>query len=425
MYSYIIEGGHPLSGGIAVQGSKNAILPMIAAAVVNPGVTVIKNSPDISDVRNMLCILEKTGCKTSFADNTIMIDSTGISNNVLSGNEINSVRASVLFSGAMLARYGQVAIDYPGGCRIGSRPIDYHIAAFEKLGVKVSEDGDRICCECRSGQMKGSLIRFPFPSVGATENAVLAALGANGATVIYNAAREPEIYAFCEMLISMGAEVSGHGTSVITVTGTGKLHDTEYTAPSDRIAAGTYACAAAATGGEAGIIMKGVKSVADICAGIREVLETAGCRVIVSGECIEVSAPHGIKPVPYIKTGPYPEFPTDMQSQIMTVMCMATGTSIIEENIFENRFRTVSELKKMGADIQVIGQRAYINGTGRLTGAEVETKELRGGASLIIAGLAAEGVTKVSDEGYINRGYEDIAGNILSLGGRIRIEEDK
>lgn len=415
MHIYKIQGGNRLSGELNIQGSKNAVIPLLAAALLNKEITILDNCPQISDVYQMTDILAHLGCKVYQEKNTLIIDASEVNVNVIPGHYAKSVRGSILFMGALLARCGYVVMDFPGGCHIGKRPVDYHIDAFRKMGADISVEENRITCKSRG--LKGCIIELSFPSVGATENVILAGACAEGTTIIKNAAKEPEITELCRMLSNMGVIIHGAGTEEIAVTG--KVHHKEirYDVMSDRIVAGTYICAAAATGGDICCIVNRN----DTMTGLVDICRDMGFCMDLGNDYVRVKADGRIKSVPYVKTEPYPGFPTDMQSQLMSVLSVADGNSIIEESIFENRFHIVDELLKMGADIYTEDGIAYIKGVDKLSGAELYAKDLRGGAALILAGLLADGMTVVSDPGYISRGYENITENITMLGGNIHL----
>lgn len=415
MHIYNIQGGRRLSGELYVQGSKNAVIPLIAAALLNKGITILDNCPQISDVYQMTDVLVHLGCTVHKEKSTLIIDASQMHSNIISGNYAKSVRGSILFMGALLARCGYAVMDFPGGCHIGERPVDYHIDAFRKMGADISVEENRITCKSR--KLKGCIIELPFPSVGATENVILAGAAAYGTTVIKNAAKEPEITELCHMLSRMGVVIHGAGTEKITITGKIKHREIRYDVMSDRIVAGTYICAAAATGGDICCIVNRN----DTMTGLINVCRNMGFGMDCGNDYIRVKSDGRIKAVPYVKTEPYPGFPTDMQSQLMSVLSVADGNSIIEESIFENRFHIVDELLKMGADIHTEGSTAHIKGVAFLSGAELCAKDLRGGAALILAGLLADGTTVVYDPGYISRGYENITENINMLGGNIHL----
>lgn len=409
-----IEGGRRLNGEIALQGSKNAVLPMMAASILCDGVTVLHGCPLIEDVVSMIELLKGLGCLVRREGHTLTIDASGVQKYILQEKEVKNVRASVLFLGSLLARQGIVEINYPGGCSIGKRPIDFHLEAFRKMGTELKEEGDKICCTAK--KLQGQKIRFAFPSVGATENVILAAVLADGITWIGNAAREPEVVELCRFLRSMGAIIEGEGSEHIFIQGVSRLYPTEYTVECDRIVLATYGLLVAGTGGCL-TMHTGEKKTPENW----QILSRTGCQVKVAEGIISIKQKKRPKPIYYIKTRPYPGFPTDVQSLLLPVLSKAEGESIVEEGIFENRFRTVSQLKKMGADIELIGNRAYINGLKNLYGACMQAEDLRGGASLCMAGLMAEGRSRVEKAGYIARGYEDFCGNLKRIGAKVKI----
>lgn len=416
MDTYKITGGKKISGSVDIHGSKNAVLPLMAASFLVKGVTLLHNCPDISDVYYMASVLEHLGCKIEYSGRTVSIDASDVSFLPIPTEMIKGVRASILFMGALLARNHYVEIDYPGGCMIGSRPVDYHIQVLRKLGADFEETEDRICCSCK--ELTGTDIRLKFPSVGATENALLAAACAKGTTIIYNAAREPEIVELCKLLSKMGVITEGAGTSKICVVGCSQLKEAEHVVSCDRIVAGTYLCAGAISHGSVCCKMNNPQ---DLC-GLTRYFRKMGCKVRGGNDYYEICSGSKIKAIDYIETKPYPGFPTDMQSQFMSVLSKADGKSMIVENVFESRFHTVPELVKMGADIKINDYRACICGKNAIKGTTVVSRDLRGAAALIIAGLGAEGETTVKDNGYIKRGYERIAEDINSLGGRINCD---
>ena len=414
MSSINITGGNPLLGEVEIQGSKNAALPILAAAILNQGVTRLEGCPKISDVLHMSEILEELGCVVTWEKRTLIVDATTLSKHAVVGEVAKKTRASVLFLGALLGREKTAIVSYPGGCSIGERPIDLHLKALKKLGVSVKEDLDLLYCNV--SQMVGDKIHFSFPSVGATENIILASVLAEGETNVYNAAREPEIVAVCEFVVSAGAKRSGIGTSHIKIQGVSELKEVTYKIPPDRIVAGTYLTTVAGTGGAA--VLHGVRE-KEIRAVVK-MLRKTGCSVEFSGEHCLIRRDKRLRSVSKIETKPFPGFPTDMQSQFMTILSTAMGESKIVENIFEARFLVADELMKMGANIEVRpNNTAIVYGVKQLHGAEVVGKDLRGAAALIIAGLMAEGVTTVSGMEYAMRGYEDICSDLISLGANV------
>lgn len=413
MERFVIDGDVRLSGTLKVHGSKNAVLPMLAAAVLNKGISVIENVPLISDVLNMIEILKNIGCKCSFDDGILVIDSKDAAPVPIASGEAARIRTSVLFCGSFLSRFKCISVAQPGGCAIGSRPIDIHLDAFRKMGASVVEENG--CLNISAEKINGIVYDMPFPSVGATQNIMMAAVGADGVTVIKNAAKEPEVKELGMFLRSMGAIIEGLGTGEITICGGAKLHDTAYVLTGDRIVAGTYMAACAAAGGK--ILLNGVTP--EHCRGFLDVFGNMGCNVETGDDYILFEKNKNLTNPGMVETRPFPDFPTDMQSQLMSVMCVSCGEGYIVENIFENRFKNVYELKKMGADIEISENRALIRGKEMINGARLKACDLRGGAALIIAGLAACGRTIVEDEGFIGRGYEDIRRDLCLLGAHI------
>mgnify|MGYP003275766660 CR=1 FL=1 len=409
-----VDGGNMLQGEINIQGSKNAVLPILAASVLNVGTVTLRNCPQIGDVENMLQLLTHLGCQVNWQGDCITINTESICSCELEEQYAKAMRSSVFFMGALLGRLGCVKIPYPGGCSIGARPIDIHLQALRQMDVEIEELETEIACQCN--RMKGANIVLQFPSVGATENIIMAAVNASGVTVIENGAREPEIEELCCFLQKMGAEIYYDHQGMIVIVGGKELSDVEYTISSDRIVAGSYLAAAAGTGGE-------VTLWADCGANLGAlfgVLEQIGCQIVFDSDKIYMKAPLLKQAVPYIVTKPYPGFPTDMQSQITAILSTAVGTSIMEETIFESRYENVKELRKMGADIIVDGRIAKIYGVSQLYGTDVYAHDLRGGAALVIAGLMAEGTTRIYGVPYIERGYEDICSAFCQLGAKVR-----
>ena len=412
MSSYIIEGGKRLQGETFVSGSKNASLPILAASILNRGITKLYNVPDIHDTAVMIEILKYLGCKVKKNKNKVIIDSRNITKYEIPENLMHQMRSSVIFAGAILGRYKKVTFSYPGGCDIGSRPIDLHLKGFEKLGIKINKSFGKIVCETE--EIIPAEINLDFPSVGATENIMLAAVLTKGKTTIINAAMEPEIVDLQIFLNRMGAKIVGAGSNIIKIDGIDKLKDVSYNIMPDRIEAGTLLCSAAITGGE--IDLKKVKI--DHLAPIIDKLTEMGCKIQIKNDTINLKAPKRLKSTD-IKTMPYPGFPTDMQAIFGVVLCTACGTSVITENIFENRFKYLSELQKMGAKVKIEGKNAIIKGIKKLYGSKVTATDLRGGASMVLAGLAAKGTTKVDNIEYILRGYEKLDEKLKSLGAEI------
>lgn len=416
MSCYIIKGGNRLEGEVSVSGSKNASLPILAACILNGKVNKLYNVPDISDVRITLEILKYLGCKVKKDKKRIIIDSRNITNTEIPDELMRKLRSSVIISGALLARSKEVTFSYPGGCDIGSRPIDLHLNGFRKLGIKIDENSGNI--HCKYDKIEDVKIHLDFPSVGATENIILASVIGNREVIIENAALEPEIVDLAEFLTRMGAKIFGAGTNIIKIKGVEKLKEASYNIMPDRIEAGTLLIAVAMTGGK----VKLKNAVPQHISPILHKLEEIGCQIKIEDKNIFLFAPKKLKATE-IKTMPYPGFPTDLQSIFSTMLTIAKGTSIVTENIFENRFKIIGELKRLGAKISVEGKTIIIKGIRRLNGKSVESTDLRGGAALVLAGLVAKGTTKVSKIEYILRGYENLDEKLNSLGARIVREE--
>ena len=412
MSSYIIEGGKRLAGEVKVSGSKNASLPIIAASILNPGITRLYNIPNIHDTQITLEILRYLGCKVKKHNGKIEINSKNITKREIPEHLMNQMRSTVVLAGAILGRFKEAKFSYPGGCDIGARPIDLHLAAFKKIGVNIIEDSGFIICKAE--KIVGTNINLDFPSVGATENIILASIYAEGVTQITNAAMEPEIVDLAKCLNKMGAKITGAGTNVIKIIGVQKLKDTGYKVMQDRIEAGTLLCAGAITGGNICLNYKNANHITPIL----NKLEEAGCNIKVEKNRIYMQAPKKLKAVD-IKTMPYPGFPTDMQSIFASILTTAKGTSVIVENIFENRYRYTAELNKMGANITAQGKTAFFEGVNSLSGAPVYATDLRAGAALIIAGIIANGATELYNLEHIDRGYENIEMKFRNLGANI------
>lgn len=413
-----IMGGKKLSGEVNIQGSKNTVLPILAATLLINGITKLNHCPKILDVEHMIEILVDIGCTVTWEDSSILVDTRGLSTDVVPTELIKKMRSSIILLGALLGRCHSAVVTYPGGCTIGARPINFHLDAFKKMNVALEEEDGLI--KCVTNGIKGADIYFPSPSVGATENVILAGTLGFGKTRIFNAAREPEILELCKFLNSAGAKIYGAGTSRIEIEGVASLYQTEYTAPSDRIVAGTYLAAAAGTGGE--VTLKGIG-----CGSLYAVIQTLremGSHIVCLQDAITIHSDAAIKAVPEIKTAPYPGFPTDMQSQIMSVLMKASGSSKIVEEIFEGRYQNVPEQARFGAQICLQDREAFITGVPVLKASEVSAGELRGGAALVIAGLMAEGRTIVKNPYHIQRGYEDICRDLRALGAQIEYKEN-
>lgn len=417
MKSYIVEGGKKLHGNVQISGSKNASLPILAATILSGSVSKLYNVPNISDTKITLQILKFLGCKIKQSDDKIEIDSRYMKKYDIPESLMRKMRSTVILAGAILGRYKQVSFSYPGGCDIGARPIDLHLKAFRKMGIDIIENNSQIIC--KADKILAAEINLDFPSVGATENIILAATLAEGKTVISNAAMEPEIVDLVLFLKKMGARITGEGTSVIEIIGVKKLNGAKHHIMPDRIEAGTFFCAAAATSGDVQIVNVNPEHLTAVIDKMRE----CGCNIDTDKNSIHIIGPKRILPSE-ILTMPYPAFPTDMQ-QIFTAMLMkSNGTSVVVENIFENRFKYVRELLKMGAKISIHGNVAIIEGVKKLHSAKLECTDLRGGASMIIAGLMAKGKTKIQNIDYILRGYDNIDVKLKNLGAKIKIIEE-
>lgn len=414
MNDIVIVGGRRLDGKVRVQGAKNAVLPILAATVLNGGENVIHDCPELMDVQSSIEILKCLGCKVKREKNVVIVDSSGINSHYIPDYLMREMRSSIIFLGAVVARCKKAVISTPGGCELGPRPIDLHIKAFRELGIEIEESGGFLNCEGEG--FRPTQVHLNFPSVGATENIMLLAAIGKGTTTITNAAREPEIIDLESYLNAMGAKISGAGTEVITIEGVKKLTRGEHTVIADRIVAATYLCAGLMCGGR----VTAENARAEHLQSVISVLKDCGAALRAQDEAITLSAPSRIRAVDMLKTQPYPGFPTDAQAFVSTALSIADGTSIIVENIFENRFKHCGELRRMGADISVSGRVAVIRGVHGLSGANLSAADLRGGAALALAGLAAEGETRIANTYHIDRGYEKFTDCLSRLGAQIR-----
>ena len=411
----VVQGYYPLKGEIEIQGSKNAVLPMMAAAVLHKGTTVLNHVPRIQDVFCMMGILESMGCVCNLEGHTLTIDAKRLICCGIPKEGGKAMRSSIILLGSLLGRCKEAVAYYPGGCSIGSRPIDLHLSALEKLGAKFEEEGEVIYTSTTG--LKGTHITLSYPSVGATENVLLAAVGAEGNTILDGAAMEPEVEDLCWMLEAMGANIRGIGTGTLKIQGGQKFHDIQWQVPGDRIVAGTYLSAVMAAGGKALFRKSCPHQLGCVIRTMREM----GAEIRLWENEIEIEMTGQPKAVS-VETSPYPGFPTDLQSMMMVLLSVGEGTGYLKEKVFEGRFATAKELHKMGADIIIKGREALITGQKALKAAQVQACDLRGGAALVVAGLAAEGETKVTDCHHILRGYEDICYDLKSLGAKIRRE---
>ena len=413
----VVKESKPLKGTVRVSGAKNAVLPIIAATLLVDGVSVIKSVPNLRDVNVMSDLLRYLGAKVQYDGETLVVDATEIKETEAPYHLVNKMRASFLVMGSLLARFNTAKISMPGGCAIGTRPIDLHLKGFKAMGAEIISDHGYI--EAAAQKLSGSKIYLDFPSVGATENIMMAAVLAEGITTIENAAEEPEIVDLANFLNKMGAKVRGAGTNTIKITGVEKLEAVEHTVIPDRIEAGTYMVAAAMTRGDVFVDNVIIDHIKPVVAKLIEV----GCTVEEHENGVRVIGAQEIMPT-NIKTLPHPGFPTDMQSQFMAMLCLAKGKSTITETVFENRFMNVPELIRMGANIEINGKSAIVEGRDRLTGSEVMATDLRAGAALVISGLVAEGETIVKNIYHIERGYVDLVGKLSMLGAEIyKVEE--
>ena len=416
MSKFIIQGGNKLEGEVKISGSKNAALPVIAATILNAGKTTLYNVPNIQDVHTMFEIIRKIGGTVTKKKNKFIIDTSKIHTYEIPDELMRQMRSSVILAGALIGKYKKARFSYPGGCDIGSRPIDLHLKGFEKLGVNIKEEYGEIYC--LSEKLIGTQIHLDFPSVGATENIILSATLAEGTTVITNAAKEPEIEDLVKYLNKMGAKIKGAGTDKIEITGVKRLSEISYNIMPDRIEAGTYLVMGAITAGN----LKLTNVQPEHIVPILNKLEEANCKLKIEKSEIEINAPKRIKAVD-IKTMPYPGFPTDMQSIFGALLTTAKGTSMMIENIFESRYKYVQELNRMGAKIKVEGRTAVIKGTKRIQGANVVATDLRGGAALMTEALYAKGITQIENIHYILRGYENIEEKLKKIGAKIYLEK--
>ena len=409
MSTYIVEGGRPLEGSVRVHGAKNSVLPILAACLLAPGECVIHNCPELSDVRASLDILRRLGCRAERQGEAVVVDASAPTGWEVPDALMREMRSSVIFLGAILGRMGQAQLCAPGGCELGPRPIDLHLAAIRALG---EAEGGLRC----SGRLRGADIVLSLPSVGATENAMLAAVSAHGDTTITNAAREPEIVDLQGFLRAIGAKVHGAGSSVITVEGGVPLHGGSYAVMGDRIVAATYLAAAASAGGTVEVTGVDYRHLSTVSAVLRE----AGCDVQSGAESIRLRRDGPLQGVRPVRTAPYPGFPTDAQAPLMAALTRGKGCTVFVENIFESRYRHVDELSRMGADIRVEGRVAVVYGVPRLHGAQVRATDLRGGAALAVAALGAEGRSELTGVHHIDRGYQSLEGDLRRLGAEIR-----
>ena len=417
MSRLLIQGGNRLAGEVTIQGAKNSVLPVLAATILTGGEVELRRCPRLRDVEASIRILQALGCRAAWQGDNLAVDTSRMSGCAIPDALMREMRSSAIFLGAILARCGQAELCYPGGCELGPRPIDLHISGLRALGAEIDDTGGTL--HCKAQKLTGREIVLGFPSVGATENLMLAACGAEGVTVLSNAAREPEIEDLQNFLNTCGGEVTGGGTSTVMIRGGRPLHGGTYTVIPDRIAAATYLCAAASAGGD--IFLRGAREahLSTVTAALRE----AGCAINGDSGGIACRCGGRLNAPRPIRTAPYPGFPTDAQAIVMAALLRCRGAAVFEENLFSSRYRHVDELARMGADIRTSGRVAVVLGVERLHGAAVRSTDLRGGAALCVAALTAEGETVVSDIAHIDRGYQSLEQDLTALGAEIRRAE--
>lgn len=421
MKKLLIKGNTTLQGNIDIHGAKNAALPILAATIVTKGESIIHNCPDLTDVEVTLKILEHLGCRVKREGSTVSIDSSNIVSSQIHEDLMREMRSSIIFLSSVLARTGSAYMCYPGGCDIGVRPVDIHLSALRKMGALVCENGCEIGCTIHD-KLNGSKIILPFPSVGATETIIIASSLAKGTTTIINAAREPEIVDLADYLNKCGARIRGAGEGTIEINGVNSLSSCEHTVISDRIVASTYMSAAAMTGST--LYINKIRP--SHLSPIFPIYNEMGCKIYIEKDALKIVSPKHLRRIKHLKTMPYPGFPTDCQAIVSAVLTKAHGTSVINESIFENRFRYLSELNRLGADVSVRGEIAVINGVKELHGASVKCTDLRGGAALIVAAMACEGTSIISDIYHVERGYENLDFALNELGANImRIQDEE
>lgn len=415
MSVYVIEGGRTLSGEVKIQGSKNSTLPILAATLLCGGESVLFNCPRLSDVEASLDILRYIGCTARREGSTVIVDTGSVSRCEIPPTLMHRMRSSIIFLGAMIARFDRVRMSFPGGCELGPRPIDLHLDALREMGVEISEEHGELDCYV-SDRLHGADIVLPIPSVGATENIMIAAAAAHGVTTISNAAREPEIVDLADFLNACGAAVSGAGGSTIVIEGSSELHPATHSIIPDRIVAATLMSAAAVTGSDirfTGIIPSHLESVIPV-------FRDSGCDIDIRGGGMRLIAPYRLTAPKLIRTMPYPGFPTDAQAPVMSMAAVADGMTVFVENMFISRYSHVSELCRFGADIRVEGKVAVVDGVRRLLSADVSARDLRGAAALVVAALCAKGVSEIRGIEYLERGYEDFELVLSSLGADVK-----
>lgn len=413
MGTYTISGEKKLKGEIFVGGAKNSVLPILAACLLCKEEIVLENCPKLLDVDNTLSLMNSMGCKVVMEGNRIVVNAGGLNSSELPKEHSEKMRSSIFMLGSLVSRMKEATAYFPGGCEIGLRPIDLHLKGLSQMGIKIREEGGKIICDGRD--IESAEIVLDYPSVGATENILMAAVLATGTTVIHNSAREPEIVDLQNFINSIGGNVSGAGTGTIVIKGVRELNGGTFTIMGDRIVAGTFLTVAAVTGGD--VTVNGIDPT--VLQTVLAKLDECGCTIKTYRDAIRLKAGRRLTEISSIVTAPYPGFPTDMQAQMFALCCICKGTSIIMENVFENRYKHSAELLKMGANIIIKDRMAIIRGVDHLSGAQVDAMDLRGGAALVIAGLGAQGITTVKGTHHIKRGYEDFCAKLKALGADI------
>jgi UDP-N-acetylglucosamine 1-carboxyvinyltransferase len=417
MQLLFVTGGAPLEGTVPIHGAKNSVLPILAASLLCGAPCTLQNCPDISDVRAAAEILRTLGCGVSRAGSALTIDAGNASGPEISERLAGKMRSSILFLGAFLARFGNARLHFPGGCPLGSRPIDLHLSALRQMGAEFAVEGGEI--RCRAERLRGAHIRLPYPSVGATENVLLAAVGCEGTVILENAAREPEIGDLAGFLVRAGAEIRARGPGCWEIKGGAPLHGAVYAVLPDRIETATYLSAAAACGGD--VTLEHARP--DDLLPVLDALTRAGCRITRAPGRVRLVSDGRLRSPGFLRTGPYPGFPTDAQAPLMAALLRAEGETVFDETVFEDRFRHALQLQKLGASIRLDGTRAAVRGVPALFGARLQAEDLRGGAALVLGALQAEGSSVIAGVGHIRRGYDHLEENLQKIGARIKCVE--